>query len=55
MRKKTSKIRLLVAASEPDVLKLIGDESRRQGTNTLSSRHIDEVIKLSRAQKPKHR
>src|SRR5208282_3418669 len=46
-----------LAAPEPEVLKLIGDESRRQGTNTLSSRQIDQVIQATRkaasAQKPK--
>ena len=42
-----------LAAPEPEVLRLIGDESRRKGTNTLSSSQIDEVIKATRAQKPK--
>jgi len=48
-----------LAAPEPEVLRLIGDESRRKGTNTLSSSQIDEVIKAtrkaSRAQKTKRR
>jgi prevent-host-death family protein len=48
-----------LAAPEPEVLKVIGDESRRKGTNTLSSRQIDQVIqstrKANRAQKPKRR
>jgi hypothetical protein len=44
MRKKTSRIRSLLATSELDVLMLIGDESRRKGTNVLSSRQIDRVI-----------
>src|SRR6202795_1908997 len=44
-----------LAAPEPEVLKLIGDESRRKGTNTLSSRQIDQVIKATREQKPKRR
>jgi prevent-host-death family protein len=46
-----------LAAPEPEVLRLIGDESRRKGTNTLSSNQIDGVIratrKATRAQKPK--
>ena len=48
-----------LAAPEPEVLRLIGDESRRKGTNTLSSSQIDEVIKATRkaarAQKTKRR
>jgi prevent-host-death family protein len=48
-----------LAAPEPEVLKVIGDESRRKGTNRLSSRQIDQVIqstrKANRAQKPKRR
>jgi prevent-host-death family protein len=42
-----------LAAPEPEVLRLIGDESRRKGTNTLSARQIDRVIKATRAQKTK--
>lgn len=48
-----------LAAPEPEVLKVIGDESRRKGTNRLSSRQIDQVIQSTRkanhAQKPKRR
>jgi prevent-host-death family protein len=44
-----------LAAPEPEVLKLIGEESRRKGTDRLSSRQIDQVIKAARAQKPKRR
>ena len=48
-----------LAAPEPEVLRLIGDESRRKGTNTLSARQIDRVInatrKATRAQKTKRR
>ena len=40
-----------LAASEPEVLKLIGEESQRQGTDKLTSRQIDQVIKATRAQK----
>jgi len=42
-----------LAAPEPEVLRLIGEESKRKGTDTLSSRQIDQVIKATRAQKPK--
>jgi prevent-host-death family protein len=42
-----------LAAPEPEVLRLIGEESRRKGTNTLNSRQIDQVIKAARAHKPK--
>ncbi|MGP0019661.1 MAG: type II toxin-antitoxin system Phd/YefM family antitoxin [Candidatus Sulfotelmatobacter sp.] len=44
-----------LAAPEPEVLTLIGDESRRKGTSRLSSRQIDQVIKATRAQKTKRR
>ena len=38
-----------LAAPEPDVLELIGEESRRNRTDELSSRKIDQVIKAARA------
>jgi prevent-host-death family protein len=41
-----------LAAPEPEVLRVIGEESRRKGTDKLSSRQIDQVIKATRAQKP---
>jgi prevent-host-death family protein len=44
-----------LAAPEPEVLRLIGEESQRKGTDRLSSRQIDQVIKAARAQKPKRR
>jgi len=44
-----------LAAPEPEVLRLIGDESRRRGTNRLNSRQIDRVIQATRALKPKRR
>src|SRR5260370_10619496 len=37
-----------LAAPEPEVLRVIGDESRLQGTNTLSASPIDEVINATR-------
>jgi prevent-host-death family protein len=42
-----------LAAPEPEVLRAIGEESRRKGTDKLSSRQIDRVIKAARAPKPK--
>jgi prevent-host-death family protein len=42
-----------LAAPEPEVLQLIGAESERNGTNTLTSRQIDQIIKEARAQKKK--
>jgi len=40
-----------LAAPEPEVLKIIGEESKRKGTNTLTSRQIDQVIRATRAAK----
>lgn len=51
MRKKSSEICSRLAAPEPAVLRLIGEESRIKGTHTLSSRQIDRVIKTPRTQK----
>lgn len=42
-----------LATPEPEVLRMIGEESKRNGTDTLTSRQIDRVIKAARAQKPK--
>ena len=42
-----------LAAPEPEVLRMIGEESKRKGTDTLTSRQIDRVIKTTRAQKPR--
>jgi prevent-host-death family protein len=42
-----------LAAPEPEVLRVIGQESQRKGTDRLTSRQIDEVIKTARARKPK--
>jgi prevent-host-death family protein len=40
-----------LAAPEPEVLRIIGEESQRKGTDKLSSRQIDNVIKAARAEK----
>ena len=42
-----------LAAPEPEVLRIIGEESKRNGTNTMTTRQIDQVIKEYRAQKKK--
>ena len=42
-----------LAAPEPEVLRAVGEESQRKGTDKLTSRQIDRVIKTARAQKPK--
>ena len=42
-----------LAAPEPEVLRVIGEESERNGTSTLTSRQIHQIIKTSRSQKPK--
>jgi hypothetical protein len=42
-----------LAAPEPDVLRIVGEESQRNGTSSLTSRQIDKIIKLSRAQRSK--
>jgi len=43
-----------LAAPEPEVLRIIGEESERNGTTSLTSRQIDQIIKATRAQKKKH-
>ena len=40
-----------LAAPEPEVLKVIGQESRRKGTSDLSSRRIDRIIRSARKSK----
>jgi prevent-host-death family protein len=42
-----------LAAPEPEVLRIIGEESKRNGTNKMTSRQIERVIKEYRAQKKK--
>jgi prevent-host-death family protein len=43
-----------LAAPEPEVLRIIGEESVKKGTNMITSRQIDQIIKATRAQKKKH-
>ena len=42
-----------LAAPEPEVLRVIGEESERKGTGRLTARQIDQVIKASRADRAK--
>jgi prevent-host-death family protein len=42
-----------LAAPEPDVLRIVGEESKAKGTNHLSSQQIDRIIRASRAKKTK--
>jgi prevent-host-death family protein len=42
-----------LAAPEPEVLKIIGEEARRNRTSALSLRRIDAVIKAARTAKKK--
>jgi prevent-host-death family protein len=42
-----------LAAPEPEVLRAIGEDSKRNGTDTLTSRQIDRVIQTARAKKSK--
>jgi len=37
-----------LAAPEPEVLRIIGEESRRKGTNSLGSKQIDRIIRAAR-------
>lgn len=40
-----------LAAPEPEVLRFIGEEAKRNGTSRLTSREIDRIIKATRAEK----
>ena len=42
-----------LAAPEPEILKLIGEESERNGTSQMTARQIDQVVKASRAARKK--
>jgi prevent-host-death family protein len=42
-----------LAAPEPEVLRIIGEESKAKGTDRLSSQQIDRVIRAVRAKKTK--
>jgi prevent-host-death family protein len=40
-----------LSAPEPEVLRVIGEESQRNGTDKLSSREIDRIITAARAKR----
>ncbi len=40
-----------LSAPEPEVLRLIGEESKRKRTDTVTSGQIDQAIKKTRARK----
>jgi prevent-host-death family protein len=42
-----------LAAPEPEILKALGEESRQNRTDTLTSREIDQLIRKTRARKMK--
>jgi PHD/YefM family antitoxin component YafN of YafNO toxin-antitoxin module len=42
-----------LAAPEPEVLRIIGEESKRKGTDKLTAKQIDEIIRKTRARKIK--
>jgi len=42
-----------LAAPEPEVLRLVGEESRRKGTDKLTPREIDQEIRAVRARRTK--
>lgn len=42
-----------LAAPEPEVLRIIGEESKRNRTDVLTSRRIDQIIKAVRSKRPK--
>ena len=44
---------VLLATPEPQILSIIGEESKRNGTAKLTSRQIDRIIKLTRKRKNK--
>ncbi len=42
-----------LAAPEPEVLRLLGEESLQNRTSALNSREIDKIIRKARSRKPK--
>lgn len=44
-----------LAAPEPEVLTIIGEESKARGTDTLGSQQIDNIIKAALRKKTKRR
>lgn len=46
---------LRLASPEPKVLRLLGQESKRKGTNNLTAKRIERIIRTTRARRPKQR
>jgi prevent-host-death family protein len=44
-----------LASPEPEVLGAIGEESKRKGTHTLTSRQMDRIVNAARVRKTKSR
>lgn len=44
-----------LAAPEPEVLRLLGEESRAKGRDKLGSQQIDKIIRETRAKQAKRR
>jgi len=42
-----------LAAPEPEVLRVLGEESKRKGTHAIASRQIDRIIRSARARRKK--
>jgi prevent-host-death family protein len=42
-----------LAAPEPEVLRVLGEEAEQNGTSSLTSRQIDKIIEAARSKKPK--
>jgi prevent-host-death family protein len=40
-----------LAAPEPEVLRLLGEESKRKNTDALTSREVDQIIKATRSRR----
>ena len=40
-----------LSVPEPEVLQIIGKESKRKGTHRLSSKQIDQIVKAARRSK----
>ncbi len=40
-----------LAAPEPEILRIVGEESKRRGTSRLSMRQIDSIVRESRREK----
>ena len=46
---------LRLASPEPEVLRLLGEESRHKGTNKLTSKQIDRIVRTTRTGRRKRR